>query len=353
MRAEDMIPSDIELVGRAWKATWDWFAGKSVLVLGASGLIGSTFVRALRGQAQLRGFDIDVTAAGRSERRLQERFANDERIHLLRCDVSLPLDLPHSYDVIVDAASPADPASFAASPVEVMEANLTGVRHVLEQIRNQGTGMALYLSSGEIYGEFPDHVLATEDMSGRIDSMAVRSCYPSSKRAAETLCAAYHAEYGVDVRVARPAHIFGPGFTASDSRVSAAFFRDALAGENIVLRSDGMQRRTYTYVTDCVAGLLAIVVQGQAGKAYNVSNDANDMTLRDFAEIVAESAGVRCVAPDPAPAAETPVMQRASSLSGTRLRTLGWKPQISVSQGVYLTYAALAKNAANPLPEKL
>lgn len=320
----------------------NWWDGKSVLVIGATGLIGSTTVRALNYIRETHGLSLSITAAGRTLEKLEQRFSSANNIAFWCCDVSAFNQFPRHYDVIIDAASSADPASFANSPVSVMHANLTGAGNLLEQLREQDSGILVYISSGEVYGSFSSERLMTEEMSGYIDTMSPRSCYPSSKRAAETLCASYCQQYGVDVRIARPAHIFGPGFTATDSRASAAFFRDALQGKDLVLTSSGKQHRTFTYITDCVSGLLSIASNGTAGQAYNVSNENNNAEFRQFAQQIADAAGVRTILPeDDAPSTEHPNLIRASSLSDKKLRSLGWRPQVDLSCGIIRTITAL------------
>ncbi len=327
----------------------NWWDGKSVLVIGATGLIGSATVRALNYIRQTYGLSLSITAAGRSSEKLEERFGTTSGLAFWCCDVSAFDQFPEHYDVVIDAASSADPVSFAHSPVSVMQANLTGVSNLLEQLRTQGDGVLVYISSGEIYGSFTHERLMTEEMSGYIDTMSPRSCYPSSKRAAETLCASYCQQYGIDVRIARPAHIFGPGFSETDSRASATFFRDALQGHNLVLTSSGKQHRTFTYITDCVSGLLTIASNGTAGQAYNIANTDNNAQFRKFAQHIADSAGVRAILPEDTTPAEQPAtpptgqpdLIRASSLCDKKLRSLGWQPQVDLTHGIARTITAL------------
>lgn len=323
----------------------EFWQGKRVLVLGASGFIGSSLVRVLVGLGAC------VTAAGRSLERLQARFTTvgTSCIAFARVNVEQPIgeqlaqgDAHAGFDVVVDAASPADPASFSADPVGVMRANVDGVYHVLEFVREFG-GRLVYVSSGEVYGLMRGEHLVREDESGFIDILNPRSCYPSSKRAAETLCASFRAQYGVDVVVVRPAHIFGAGFTSSDSRASAQFFRDAMAGQDIVLQSSGLQHRTFTYIDDCVSGMLAVASRGVTGEAYNISNANNNVMFRDFAQAVCDAYGVNLQVPNKDNSSKSvgQSLVRASSLDDTKLRSLGWKPEISLSEGITRTVEEL------------
>lgn len=323
----------------------EFWQGKRVLVLGASGFIGSALVRTLA------GLGARVTAAGRSLERLQARFttSNHSNLTFAQVDVALPLasqlhrcGVDVGFDVVVDAASPADPASFSGDPVGVMRANLDGVYHVLEFVRERG-GRLVYVSSGEVYGLMRGEHLVREDESGFIDILNARSCYPSSKRAAETMCVSYVAQFSVDVVVVRPAHIFGAGFTSSDSRASAQFFRDAMAGRDIVLQSSGLQHRTFTYIDDCVSGMLAVASRGVTGEAYNISNANNNVMFREFAQAVCDAYGVNLQVPteDNPSKSVGQSLVRASSLDDTKLRSLGWNPEISLSEGITRTVEEL------------
>lgn len=316
----------------------DYWQGKRVLILGASGFIGSALTK------KLANLGTNVIATGRSLNRLQSRFADvdNTNITFAQVDICQPLqeqlrrytnDL--RFNVLIDAASPADPLSFSTNPVGVMRANIDGAFHALEFVRNHG-GRLVYVSSGEIYGLMSYEHLVREDESGYIDTLNPRSCYPSAKRAAENLCASFTAQYGLDTLIARPAHIFGSGFTDTDSRASAQFFRDAMAGHDIVLHSSGTQHRTFTYISDCVSGLLTIAAQGQAGQAYNISNSDNNVTFREFAQTICDVYGVKLHFPNDTQSNNTGVQQliRASSLDDSKLRGLGWEPKISLIKGV-------------------
>lgn len=326
----------------------EFWRDERVLVLGASGFIGTAVVR------MLVSFGAYVTATGRNVGRLQTRLDTVDTSHITfaRVDVEQPLeeqlmqctDDIH-YDVVIDAASPADPASFSTNPVGVIRANIDGAFHALEFVREFG-GRLVYVSSGEVYGLMHDEHLVRENESGYVDILDPRSCYPSSKRAAETLCASYVAQFGVDVIAARPAHIFGPGFTSTDSRASAQFFRDAMAGKDIVLQSSGVQHRTFTYIEDCVSGILTVAARGVTGEAYNISNASNNVMFREFAQAICDAYGVNLQVPnkDNSSKSAGQSLVRASSLDDTKLRSLGWKPETGLSKGIASTIEKMLKS---------
>ena len=182
----------------------------------------------------------------------------------------------------------------------------------------------LYVSSGEVYGEGDGRVIS-EEYSGYVDCLNPRSCYPSSKRASETLCASYASEYGVDVVIARPCHIFGPNFTEKDNRVYAQFIRNILHGEDIVMKSSGEQMRSWCYVIDCVSALLYVLLKGISGEAYNIADSKSVLTIRQLAEMLARIGNCKVVIEKPSETEKrtfNPVTKSVYSVN--KLEGLGW-----------------------------
>ncbi len=266
---------------------WSKLRGSNILVTGATGLIGSCVIEVLMSRP---GKDYQVYASGRNEARAKERFREyegDEAFHFIRYDVMEPLDSDIDFDYIIHAASNASPNYFATKPVEVMKSNLNGVCNLLDYGLHHGLKRLLFVSTGEVYGEGDGRVF-TEDYSGYVDPVSPRSCYPSSKRAAETLCVAYSQEYGADVVIARPSHIYGPNFTETDNRVYAQFIRNVLNGEDIVMKSTGSQYRSWCYVVDCASALMHILLKGENRQAYNVADASSNISIKELAEMIAE-----------------------------------------------------------------
>ena len=314
---------------------------KNILVTGATGLIGSALVDLFMEEGLH-----DVYAAGRNEERAKRRFAKyagNSRFHFVRHNVCRPLEGDTRYHLIVHAASGADPRSFSTDPVGVMAANIDGVRNLLEYGRNHGMERLLYVSSGEVYGSDNGEKLWREEDSGYVDTMTPRACYPSSKRAAETLCVAYAAQYGLDVVVARPCHTYGANFTESDNRAYAQFLRNVAQGEDIVLNSDGSQYRSWIYVKDCAEALRTILYKGVGGTAYNVADEQSCVTIKELAELIAKAGHSKVIinaAPHPTKHLDSSLFTLHSSFikratfDTSRLRALGWQPQYTLTQGI-------------------
>lgn len=304
---------------------WEKLSGCNILVTGATGLIGSCLVEVLMEQ---QGKNYHVYASGRNEGRAKERFSkywNNERFHFIRYDVTEPLSCDINFQYIIHAASNASPNFFATKPVEVIKANINGVSNLMDYGLQHGLKRFLFVSSGEVYGEGDGRVF-TEEYSGYVDCTSPRSCYPASKRAAESLCVSYAQEYGVEVVIARPSHTYGPNFTESDNRVYAQFIRNVLRGENIVMKSTGEQFRSWCYVIDCVSGLLHILLKGDNGQAYNIADNSSNISIRQLAEMIAEIGGRKVVIDIPSDAEKAGYnVVTKSVFSTTKLENLGWE----------------------------
>ena len=313
---------------------WEVLSGTNILVTGATGLIGGCLVETLMLNPRR---DYQVYASGRNEDRAKSRFrvfADDAAFHFVKYDVQEPLECDVNFDFIFHAASNASPNFFARKPVEVIKSNVDGVANLMEYGLNHQMKRFLYVSSGEIYGEGDGRVF-TEEYSGYVDCTKPRSCYPSSKRAAETLCVSYVEEYGADVVIARPCHVYGPYFTEQDNRVYAQFIRNVLHNEDIVMKSKGEQFRSWCYVVDCVSALLHILLKGKCNEAYNIADAESNVSIRTLAEIIAEI-GERKVIMDLPDADEEKGFNVVSKsvFSTAKLESLGWSAMNHIDRGL-------------------
>lgn len=323
------------------KLPWVKLSGCNILVTGATGLIGGCLVETLLMNPKR---DYHVYASGRNEERARKRFedyANNNAFHFIRYDVMNPLESEVRFDFIIHAASNGSPNFFAQKPVEVMKSNLYGAVNLMEYGLSHGMKRMLFVSTGEVYGEGDGRVF-TEDYSGYVDCTKPRSCYPSSKRAAETLCVSYASEYETDVVIARPCHTYGPHFTEQDNRVYAQFIRNVLRGEDIVMKSTGEQFRSWCYVVDCVSALLHILLKGENGQAYNIADAKSNISIRDLAEIIAKNNGKEVVIDVPDADEKigfNPV--KKSIFSTEKLESIGWAAKTPIKDGIRHTIEEL------------
>ena len=299
---------------------FDYFNNKSILVLGATGLIGSFLTDCLLHANRMTNRNIHIHAVSRNRKRLEERFGEEaEHFHFIEGDVTA-LEIGTPVDVIIHAASYAYPRAFREKPVETMLSNMLGTHRVLETARKNPGCRVLYISSGEVQEE--------------VDHLSTRASYPISKKAGETLCLSYIQEYQVDVRLARPCHTFGANATSEDNRATAQFIAAASSNQDIILKSAGEQVRSFAYIADCVSGLLTILTSGQTGKVYGVSS-GETCSIRQFAKWCAESVQRQVIfqeANDTERAEASPIKEQ--KVDNTELRALGWAPSFSIGQGI-------------------
>lgn len=314
---------------------WEKLEGRRVLITGATGLIGFACARLLLERNRLgAGVPISVVCLVRDEERARGTFAGYGEDDGLAFIVGSIEDFPWpegAVDYIIHTACPTASRFFAEHPVETADTIVMGTRRVLELARAKGTSGVVYASSMEAYGDGNERPglapLLDESRVGYVDPMRVRSCYPEGKRMAEQYCCAYAAEYGVPAMVVRLAQTFGPGIPKADARLFALCARNALAGEDIVLKTTGASTRMYLYTADAVAALVTVMLSGEPGRAYNAANPDTYSSVREMAEMVAGLAPagaveVRCEIDPDAPYPP----EHHLPLDVSRLRALGWAP---------------------------
>ena len=322
--------------------------GKRFLITGATGLIGVQLIDAL-----MQADDVKVIAVGRSREkaktRLGEHFANP-RFTFMEHDITKPFNyalciMNYSLDYIIPLASHTHPLAYSQYPVETIMINVKGAEHALELAQQTGATV-LYPSTVEVYGNAQGDDVFTEDYTGMLNLKNARSCYPESKRVSEALCQSYMAEKGVKVKIVRLSRVFGPTMLPSDTKASSQFIQKAIAGEDIVLKSKGEQYFSYTYVADAVAAMLHVLLHGEMGVPYNISNEACDVHLREFAAICAECAGKEVVfdLPSETEAKGFSIATKAI-LDDARLKGIGFVPRYTIRDAIQRTIEIVKSGA--------
>lgn len=310
------------------------FKNKSILVTGANGLIGSYLIDFLLYVNNAFNYKIKIYAMARSKRKLEKRFKPDKNLVLIEQDLNEPINKTIQVDYIVHAASNAHPCAFSADPVGTMKTNLLGTINLLEMIKGTNTKF-LYISSGEIYGNNIDNAPFKEEDFGSIDTKNPRSCYPESKRAAETICVSYNAQFGLSVNILRLCYVYGPVITADNSRADAQFLRNAINGEDIILKSEGLQRRTYLYVADAISAILLVLSNGKNAEFYNVANLDSIASVREYASILAKTSNVGLKFETPDDIEKSGYSKPLDSiLNSDKLINLGWRPFYGLKEGL-------------------
>lgn len=317
-------------------------AGRAVLITGATGLIGSTLIDLLLEMNKSADAGIRVYAAGRSEEKILKRFGEDPLLTPVTYNALEPLDFDFAADDIIHTAGNASPEAYVRDPVGTMMGNIRGIQELLDYGLRCGAEKTVYISSSEVYGTGGTGAAFTEEQYGYVDILHPRSSYPMGKRAAETLCICYAKQYGSRVSIARPGHIYGPTASTRDRRVSSAFAWQAARGEALELKSAGTQMRSYCYCVDCASAVLQILLRGESGAAYNISNPDSVITIRRMAELLAQAGGVALTGHTPTEeekAAFNPMDN--SSLNSDKLLALGWRGVFSAEEGLRHTVEIL------------
>lgn len=313
---------------------WNELDGRSVLITGATGLVGSACARALLERNRAHGAGIYVLALVRDAdkaARVLEGYGPSDGLTLVVGDVETADADACAADYVIHAACPTASQFFMERPVETANAIVGGTVNLLNNARATSVKSFVYVSSMEVYGDGNaepglEHLLDEHEV-GFCDPLSVRSCYPEGKRMAEQYCMAYAAEYGVPAKVARLAQTFGPGIPKDDQRIFAMMARSAMNGTDIVLRTTGASTRMYVYIGDAVRALLVLLLHGEAGEAYNVANKSTYSSVKEMGEQVAAtcaqgSIAVRIEIDKNAPFPP----EHHLPLDVAKLENLGWRP---------------------------
>lgn len=230
-------------------------------------------------------------------------------------------------------------------PAGTIAANTLGTYYTLELARKSNAKGYLFISSREIYGQpYEGQREFTEDTYGFVDPLEPRSCYPEGKKAAETMCSCFRQQYGMNTKIARLAHTFGPGMSIDDGRVQADFLRNVIRNEDIVLKSEGLAVRTYTYVSDAVAALFYILLNSQE-LVYNIASEESTVSIRELAQTLVDAypeRNLKLVFDLPKADENTGCAPfTLGILNSDKIRKLGWKPSYTLKEGLMRTVAYL------------
>jgi UDP-glucuronate decarboxylase len=342
----DSFEQDLESIATRLQPAADAFAGKTVMVVGASGYLGQMFVGVLKNlNASYLSSPCEIVA-------LDSFITGDrlkptgEHVRFIEHDIREPLDPGTPIDFVVHAAGVASPAYYRQFPIETIEVSTLGTRSLLELAREHGA-RALYLSSSEIYGD-PDsaNVPTHEGYRGNVACLGPRACYDESKRMGETLCYIHARNFDTHVSIVRPFNVFGPGMRENDFRVLPNFAKSIRTGEPLTLYASGRQTRTYCYGVDAMTGFFLALLHGRAGEPYNIGSAGPEISVIQLADLLESIHGEPLQRtfidyPDTYPGDEP--QRRCPDIEKAR-RELGYKPQVSIEEGLkrYLKWSLSA-----------
>jgi nucleoside-diphosphate-sugar epimerase len=350
----EIVREDLDYICGALEAELVQVAGKQVLITGAAGFLGYYLVQALlhwnrdRPESDRIGVTVYDNFARGTPRWLKDLSA-DPHLALVRHDIRNPLPEPSpEHDFIIHAASIASPIYYRKHPIETMDANVNGLRLLLDHCRerrDRGGKLVegfLFYSTSEIYGDpTPENIPTPETYRGNVSCTGPRACYDESKRYGETLCVNFAAVHELPIKIARPFNNYGPGLKITDGRVLPDMSRDVLSGRDIVMLSDGAPTRTFCYIADAIAGYLKVLVRGRPGEAYNIGVERPEISINDVAQLVVAAAFelfgyrgkvIRGVSPDKNYLVDNP-NRRCPDIRKARAE-LGFAPGIPLEAGL-------------------
>lgn len=324
---QDIISDDIN---------WEILKNSSAMITGASGMIGMYLITVMAFLNDMKDYNIKIIAVVRNPSKLPKFIFERQDVEILIHDVTEPFEYNDKIDFIIHAASPASPLIMKNMPVETIAANTLGTYNTLQLAKRNQAKRYMFISSREIYGEpYEGQEYFYEDTYGFVDQLNPRSCYSEGKKAAETMCVCFKDEYDLDVKIARLAHTYGPGMSINDGRVQADFLKNLLNGEDIVLKSEGLAVRTYTYISDAVSALFRILLDSDE-LVYNIGNEDCKVSIRQLAEILIDiypEKKLRLVFDIPKGGTKGTAPYTSGIVNSKKIRKLGWNPHYDIKNG--------------------
>lgn len=326
------LARDIDYVCKVCDKELAQLEGKTILITGATGLIGFNLVSVMVACK----YHVNVLALVRNQSKAEKLYGEmANHIQFLVGDVTKSMEIAEAVDYIIHAASQTASKAFINEPVETILTAVNGTRNMLELAKKKSVSGFVYLSTMEVYGAPETSEKILENHGTNLDTMSVRSSYPESKRMCETLCKAYQSEYHIPTKIVRLTQTFGPGVKYEDGRVFAEFARCVIEKRNIVLHTKGETERNYLYTSDAVTGILTVLLNGTEGEAYNMANESTYCSIYDMAKMVTESCGNKEI--------EVVVEEHEynnlgyaptlkMNLDTQKIRNLGWMPTVGLPQ---------------------
>ncbi len=352
MYCNGILKEDIEKV-IACKGLFRFFDGNIILITGGTGFIGSMMLRIFAAANDKYKYKIKILCQVRDYKKAEIVLGDVIERNDVEVIISDSFEIDVPCDYIIHTVCPTSSKYFVSYPVETIDVSIYSTKKMLELAKRRKIKKMVYISSMEEYGipyEKDQIKVMSEDNIGVIDPLAIRSCYPESKRMCECYCSSYSAEYGVNVSIARLAQTFGSGVPLSDNRVFMQFANSAINGKDIVLHTSGESMLNFCYITDAIMGILTVLIKGGSAEAYNVCNDKETRAVVDIAKLVAHKiAEKRLDIVFDLPESELKYGYAPNikmCLCSDKLRNLGWVPQISMENAYRRLITYIKEEAA-------
>ena len=338
-RRREIITQDLQYLYEDCPKLWEKLRNSTVLVTGAYGMLASYMVYMLIYLNEEKDYQIRIIAQGRDRDKMEKRFAPycaRAYFDMMISDVKDQFLFKGEVDYVIHGASPASSQYYDSDPVGVLMPNVLGTYNTLEFSREKRVKGYLFFSSGEIYGNV-EKEMSSESDGGYLDTTNVRSCYGEGKRVGEVMCKCWQHQYKVPARIVRPSHTYGPTMDIeNDQRVFSEFVRNIVRGEDIVIRGDGSATRIFCYIADAVKAYFLVLLSGEDGEAYNVSDESGLISIGELAEMLCKLFPEKQLKVKFGTHAEGYVENPHkchSNYSTKKLQDLGWSGKFGIREG--------------------
>ena len=336
---ENIFLEDIEVISNELKEFHGELEGKTILIAGGKGFLGTYFTNVLTQINKKLSKPIKIIVLDSLITSKDKKENNDENTKFLEQDISKKFEINDSIDYIIHAASIASPPTYRKFPIKTVDVNYQGTKNLLEIAKEKKIKSMLLLSSSEIYGD-PEIFPTPESYVGKVSCTGPRACYDESKRLAETISILYFQQYNIPIKIARPFNVYGPYLNLDDGRIIPDFMNNAINKSEIIIHSDGSPTRSFCYVSDAISGFFKLLFSKHDGIICNIGND-EEVSVKDVADtiknIVEKPISIKIIKSDDPNYTKDNPQRRCPDLSLIK-KSVKYIPQINLEEGLERVY---------------
>ena len=337
--SEDIFLEDIKSIANELEEFYDELEGKTVLIAGGKGFLGTYFTSVLTKINETLSKPMKIIVLDSLITSKDKKDDVNQNIEFLEQDISKSFEIDDNIDYIIHAASIASPPTYRKFPIKTVDVNYQGTKNLLEIAKEKKVRSMLLLSSSEIYGD-PEIFPTPESYVGKVSCTGPRACYDESKRLAETISILYFQQYKIPIKIARPFNVYGPYLNLDDGRIIPDFMNNAINKSQIIIHSDGSPTRSFCYVSDAIGGFFKLLLSKHDGIICNVGND-EEVSVKNVAEaiknIVGKPISIKIIESDDPHYTKDNPQRRCPDLSLIK-KTVNYVPKIDLEEGLKRVY---------------